>query len=708
MSSGARIGVDIGGTFTDLVLLDGAGTCFSRKVPSTPANPAEAVITGIELILSDAKLKAADVSEVLHGTTVGSNTLLQKVGARTGLLTTKGFRDVLEIGRIRTPDMFDLTWDKPQPLVRRQLRREINERMDARGNVLQAIDQDEVARVGCELVALGVESVAICFINSYRNPAHELMVERVLRQHFPNLPVTTSVSVLPEQREYERTSTAVVNAYVLPVMETYLRRLRLGLQKIGVTAPLLVGNSNGGLSSIEVAEAQPVFFISSGRSAGVVGAARLGENLKRGDLIVFDMGGTTASASLVQAGEIARATEYEFRDGISTPSRFIKAGGYMMSVPTIDVAEVGSGAGSIAWLDDGGLLHVGPVSAGAEPGPACYGRGGTRPTVTDANVALGLLPERLAGGALSLDRARARAAIEEQIAKPLGLGVDAAAAGIRDVANANMTRAIRAVTVERGVDPRDFTLLAFGGSGPLHACDLARSLDIPSVLFPRMPGVFTAMGMLTGDIEHYFIRPCPGPLGAFDPAHAEAIRTALRQEAVARMAKDGFAPDETELLFSLDLRFVGQDSAISVPLPDRLQADCRDVLRRDFITRYERLYQYASSDEVESTSIRLLARGLRKNKLSFGKLNLPAHAAANAGGKRKVYFSQEHGWVATPVLARNGFSGKQAGPLIIESDDSTVVIPPNVMVGADRGGNLLAELPRKMPAVLPKRKRANA
>jgi N-methylhydantoinase A len=708
MAGGARIGVDIGGTFTDLVLLDAAGTCFSRKVPSTPANPAEAVITGIELILADAGLKAADVSEVLHGTTVGSNTLLQKVGAKTGLLTTKGFRDVLEIGRIRTPDMFDLTWDKPLPLVRRQLRREIKERMDARGNVLQAIDQDEVAQTGRELVALGVESVAICFINSYRNPAHELMAERVLRQHFPNLPVTTSVSVLPEQREYERTSTAVVNAYVLPVMETYLRRLRLGLQKIGVTAPLLVGNSNGGLSSIEVAEAKPVFFISSGRSAGVVGAARLGENLKRDDLIVFDMGGTTASASLVQAGEIARATEYEFRDGISTPSRFIKAGGYMMSVPTIDVAEVGSGAGSIAWLDAGGLLHVGPVSAGAEPGPACYGRGGAKPTVTDANVALGLLPEQLAGGALSLDRAKARAAIEEQIAKPLALSVDAAAAGIRDVANANMTRAIRAVTVERGVDPRDFTLLAFGGSGPLHACDLAKALDIPTVLFPRMPGVFTAMGMLTGDIEHYFIRPCPGRLGGFDPAHAESIRAALRQEATARMAKDGFAPDETELLFSLDLRFAGQDSVIPVALPDRLQADCQDALRRGFIERYERLYQYASADEVESTSIRLVARGLRKNKLSFGKLNLPSKTGDTAGGTRKVYFGSEHGWIATPVLARNAFSGKQAGPLIIESDDSTVVIPPNVVVSVDKGGNLLAELPRKAPVALPKRKRANA
>jgi N-methylhydantoinase A len=380
----------------------------------------------------------------------------------------------------------------------------------------------------------------------------------------------------------------------------------------------------------------------------------------------------------------------------------------MMSVPTIDVAEVGSGAGSIAWLDDGGLLHVGPVSAGAEPGPACYGRGGTRPTVTDANVALGLLPEQLAGGALSLDRTKARAAIEDQIAGPLGLSVDAAAAGIRDVANANMTRAIRAVTVERGVDPRDFTLLAFGGSGPLHACDLALALDIPSVLFPRMPGVFTAMGMLTGDIEHYFIRPCPGRLGAFDPARAESIRADLRREALERMAKDGFAPEETELAFSLDLRFVGQDSAIPVPLPEPLSADSHAELRQGFMVRYERLYQYASSDEVESTSIRLLARGVRRNKLSFGDLNLPARKAAATGSARQVNFGPAHGWVATPVLARDGFTGRRAGPAVIESDDSTVVIPPGVSVSVDKSGNLLAELPRKAPVSLSKRRRANA
>jgi N-methylhydantoinase A len=686
------IGVDIGGTFTDLVLRDAGGRCFARKVPSTPAQPEAAVITGIAEILQDAGLVAADVTEVLHGTTVGSNTLLQKVGAKTGLLTTRGFRDVLEIGRLRTPDMFDLTWDKPLPLVPRRLRREIDERIDARGTVLKPLELDEVIGTTRELVEAGVESLAICFINSYRNPAHEIAAERAIQGTFPALSVTTSVSVLPEQREYERTSTAVVNAYVQPILAGYLKRLRLALGKIGITAPLSVANSNGGLAAALTAEAKPVFFISSGRSAGVVGAARLGAVTGNADLIVFDMGGTTASASLVQAGEVARTTEYEFRDGISTPSRFIKAGGYMMSVPTIDVAEVGSGAGSIAWLDAGGLLHVGPVSAGAEPGPACYRRGGMRPTVTDANVALGLLPERLAGGALALDREAARAAIARNIAEPLGIDVDAAACGIREVVNANMTRAIRAVTVERGVDPRDFTLLSFGGSGPLHGCDVAAALGIPRVLFPRLPGVFTAMGMLTGDIERFFIRPCPGRLGAFDAERARTIVAELRVEALRSMEEEGFAPERTEVAVTLDLRFVGQDSAIAVSLPDRFTGDPRAELREDFLERYRRLYHYASTDEIESTSIRLVARGLRQGKLDFTKLDLGAAKASTAAGSRSARFSRDGAWQTAPVISRDAIAGAMIGPLLIESADSTVVISPGVSVAADRHGNLVAEL----------------
>jgi N-methylhydantoinase A len=685
----AAISVDIGGTFTDLVLLDDAGRCFSRKVPSTPVRPEEAVITGIRQILADAGREAADVTEVLHGTTVGSNTLLQKVGAKTGLLTTRGFRDVLEIGRLRTPDMFDLTWEKPKPLVRRRLRREIDERMDARGNILKPLDAAEAVQVAEELVAEGVESLAICFINSYRNPAHEIAAEHAIRACFPDLPVTTSVSVLPEQREYERTSTAVVNAYVQPVLAGYLKRLRLALRGLGITAPLSVGNSNGGLAAAETAESKPVFFISSGRAAGVVGGARLGASTGNGDLIVFDMGGTTASASLVQGGEVTRTTEYEFRDGISTPSRFIKAGGYMMSVPTIDVAEVGSGAGSIAWLDAGGLLHVGPISAGAEPGPACYRRGGTRPTVTDANVALGLLPTTLAGGALALDRDAARDAIAREIAEPLGIDVDTAACGIREMVNANMTRAIRAVTVERGVDPRDYTLLAFGGSGPLHGCDLAAALGIPRVIFPRLPGVFTAMGMLTGDIERFFIRPCAGRLTDFDAGRAIALIAELKSEAVHRMADEGFAADQVRMEVTLDLRFLGQDSAIAVPLPEIVAGDVAGTLRRDFLDRYRKLYHYASSDEVESTSLRLNARGIRRSKLDFARLGLQRGVAA-ASATRKARFSRDQDWRDAPVVSREGLAGPMPGPVLIESEDSTVVIPPGVSVAPDAQGNLTA------------------
>ena len=381
----ARIGVDIGGTFTDLVLLDSNGEVFFRKLPSTPAYPEQAVIAGTEQLLADADMKPRQITEVLHGTTVGSNALLQRRGAKTALLTTRGFRDVLEIGRLRTPEMFDLTWDKPQPLVPRRYRLEVEERTAATGEIITPLDEQQLLETVGRLVASGIESLAICFVNSYRNPHHERRASALICAAHPGLALTTSVSVLPEIREYERTSTTVVNAYVQPVLQSYLRRLESGLRETGINAPLLVSNSNGALNSARTAQQKPVFFVSSGRAAGVVGAARLGQAVDAQDLIVFDMGGTTASASLVHGGEVARTSEYEFRAGISTPSRFIKAGGYLMRVPSVDVAEVGSGGGSVAWLDAGGLLNIGPMSAGADPGPACYGQGGVEPTVTDAN-----------------------------------------------------------------------------------------------------------------------------------------------------------------------------------------------------------------------------------------------------------------------------------------------------------------------------------
>lgn len=686
----ARIGVDIGGTFTDLVLFGDGGETFFTKVPSTPAKPEEAVLTGIRQITETAGMDVAKVAEVVHGTTVGSNTLLQKVGAKTGLVTTKGFRDVLEIGRVRTPTMFDLSWEKAVPLIARRYRMEVDERSAADGTILKALDEQEIIEIGRYFQSEGVESVAICFINSYRNPENEARAQELMRKHFPDIWVTASVSVLPEIREYERTSTTAVNAYVLPSLRAYFERLENGLREIGVSAPLLISNSNGGLSSAKMAQEKPVFFISSGRSAGVVGAGRLGQAIEEKDLVVFDMGGTTASASLIHKGELSRANEYEFRAGISTPSRFIKAGGYLMRVPTVDVAEVGSGAGSIARIDDGGLMHVGPLSAGAVPGPVCYGIGGNSPTVTDANVVLGFLPSALAGGSMNLDVDGARAAIKRDLADPLKLSVEDAAFGIREVANINMARTIKAVTVERGVDPRDFALLAFGGSGPVHACDLAKTLGISRVIFPMSPGVFTATGMLAAKVERYFLRSLTGMLDQLPIQHINALLAEMRTEAVSSLAEEGYAEDQVELGFEADLRFKGQDFEIPISLPNTLVDKDRDNLRASFREAYKSIYGYASDDGVEIVNVRLNASGNTGNLLKF-KAHVPDRVV-RAAETRNIYFSRTEGWQETPVFERSSFEGGVVGPLIIQSPDTTIVIPPRAKADLDAFGNVVATL----------------
>ncbi|WP_336618916.1 hydantoinase/oxoprolinase family protein [Mesorhizobium sp. WSM4962] len=684
--------MDIGGTFTDLVLLDSEGQTFFTKVSSTPAAPEDAVLTGTQLILEQAGLGVSAVTEVLHGTTVGSNTLLQKAGAKTGLITTKGFRDVLEIGRVRTPSMFDLTWTKAEPLVTRRYRREVDERVSASGEILKPVDVEDVIAIGRDFEAEGIESVAICFLNSYRNPENERNALEAFSKAFPSIWVTASVTVLPEIREYERTSTTAVNAYVLPALRRYLTSLENGLRGLGVKAPLLVSNSNGGLSTAALAQEKPVFFISSGRSAGVVGGGRLASSIGEQDLVVFDMGGTTASASLIHEGQLTRTNEYEFRAGISTPSRFIKAGGYLMRVPTVDVAEVGSGAGSIAWLDSGNLLHVGPVSAGAFPGPACYGKGGERPTVTDANVALGFLPDTLAGGSLKLDVEDARGAIRRDIGDQLGLTVEEAAIGIREIVNVNMARAIRAVTVERGVDPRDFTLLAFGGSGPVHACDLARTLGIRRVLFPRAPGVFTAMGMLAGSVERYLIESMPGALHEAKPGNvAEAVER-LKAEATEALAEEGYSADQIGWEFELDLRYRGQDSELQIGLDDTTAFD-PVATREAFLRAYRSMYGYASSDDVDIVNLRLRARGISAESLDFTALKSEQLVTANAAANcRRVYFSRESGWIDTPVIDRSALRDSISGPVILQSVDTTIVVPPEASAALDDAGNVVVTL----------------
>ncbi|MGE0876803.1 MAG: hydantoinase/oxoprolinase family protein [Burkholderiales bacterium] len=690
-----RLGCDIGGTFTDIVLQRADGRLHIRKASTTPDDPGRAVVEGIGALLAEVGVSPADVIEVVHGTTTASNAILQKAGARTGVLTTRGFRDVVEIGRIRTPTMFDLGWEKPEPLAPRRWRLETGERVAADGSIVRALDPAEVRAAGAFFVREGVDTVAVCFINSYANPVHELAAKRILEAEFPSLLVTASCEVLPEMREYERCSTTVVNAYILPAMRGYLSRLRQALAGIGIDAPIQVMASNGGMMGVTLASERPVFAVASGPAGGVTGSARLGELTGDRDAIVFDMGGTTAKATIIADGLPAISNETEFRDGISSPSRFVKGGGYVLKVPAIDIAEVGAGGGSIASVDAGGLLHVGPESVGANPGPACYRLGNERPTVTDANMVLGFLnPVALAGGSLAVDIELARKAIAAHVGAPLGLDVFEAAHGVRHIANINMARAIRAVTVERGRDPRELTLVAFGGGGPVHAVDVARILGIRRVVAPVMAGVFCAAGMLTADVEHDLVRAVLRRLEPRSGGDLQAIADDLREQGLVTLAAEGYPADAVQFELKADLRYVGQSSELSVRLRGTtLDAAVLEALREDFQQAYLETFGYASDEPLELVNLRLTARGARPNRLAFGNVRLEEAALAGVQGMRQVSFARGEALVQTPVVARGALGEAfRDGPLIVESYDTTVVVPPGARVRADAIGNLIVEI----------------
>ncbi len=609
------------------------------------------------------------------------------------LLTTAGFRDVLEIGRIRTPGMFDLAWAKPEPLVPRRWRREVAGRIGADGCEVTPLDEDGVREMAAFFVTEGVEAVAICFINSYIQPRHEIRARDILREAAPSLMLTASCDVLPEIKEYERTSTAVVNAYLLPAMRSYLSRLAQRLADIGLHAPVQVMASSGGMMGLATARERPVFAVGSGPAGGVAGAARLAYGA---DLIVFDMGGTTAKAALIEAGQPALVTEYEFRDGISTPSRFTKGAGYMLKVPAIDIAEVGSGGGSIAWIDAGGLLQVGPTSAGGEPGPACYGRGNERPTVTDANMVLGLLnPEALAGGSLRVNPALSARAIEAHIAQPLGISLMQAAHGIRAVANAGMARALRAVTVERGRDPRDMALMAFGGGGPLHAVDLAQALGIGRVIISPMSGVFSAAGMLAADVEHSLVRAILRPLEALSQAALQAAAEALQAEGWRELADEGYHRNAVTLRFAADMRYLGQSSELTVPLRDTVFGVAEiAMLAGDFRAAYAETFGYRSDDPLELVNLRLTAIGTAPGRLSFPALRLSAAALQGGHGERRVSFDADAEPVMATLVARGSIGADPImGPAIIESYDTTIALPPFATARAGAAGAIIIEVP---------------
>jgi N-methylhydantoinase A len=679
-----RIGIDIGGTFTDLVAITADGRVTTHKTASTPHDYGEGIIEGLRSLL---EREPGPVTEVLHATTVGSNTVLEAKGARCALITTRGFRDILEIRDLRMPVIYDIGWTKPLALVERRLRLEVTEKMRPDGSVSVPLDPASVASVIGQLREERVESVAICLLHSYANPAHEQAVADAVRAALPGIAISVSSEILPEIKEYPRTSTTVINAYVQPVVRAYITALDARLRALGIDAPLQLMQSNGGLASAAFAAAAPAHIIESGPAAGVVGGAALARRLNEPGIITFDMGGTTAKAGLIEHGEVIRTEAIEVGGGVMAGSRLLVGAGYMLKLPAIDLAEVGAGGGSICRLDAGGAPKAGPQSAGADPGPACYGRGGLSATITDCNLVLGHLdPGGLAGGMLKLDRAAAAAAIARDLAGPLGCSVEDAAHGMLRLAAATMMRAIRAVSVERGRDPRKFALLAFGGNGPLFAAGIARELGIERVIVPPLPGVFSAFGLLVADTEHHASQSLRARLDVADPVRITSVLTALMEAGAKRLTLDGFAPGSQSFHRSAQARYVGQSSEIEVALPDGDVSPA--AIGMLFAEQHERTYGFRAPPEepVELIGLSVMARGLPERP------RLPERIpplAAEVPSTRRAWFPGG-GWVDTPVFDRAHLgTAARPGPVIVQEYDATCLVPPGVHARVDAFGNIV-------------------
>ena len=687
-----RLGIDIGGTFTDIVLIGDDGTVLTQKVPSTPDNYAEGIVTGL------APLLPREINEVVHGTTVATNTILERKGALTGLITTKGFRDVLEIGRLRYPRLYDLTWEKPIPLVSRRLRREVEERIGASGEVVHPLDIKGAREVIQWMLAQNIESLAVCLINAYINPDHERQLGELIHELAPDLPVSLSSDVLPEIKEYERTSTTVINAYLQPVVSRYLRslsdRLNRQLTHTDDALPLYVMQSNGGVMSAESAAEIPIHIIESGPAAGVIASLTLAERVGLTNVLTLDMGGTTAKASLIEDGQIMHSPEYQVGGGVSVGTRLSKGGGYPLRVPAIDIAEVGAGGGSIVYLDTGGALRVGPQSAGAVPGPACYALGGEEPTLTDANVVLGYLnPEHLAGGALPLNAEKAHQTLHDKIAAPLNLSAPDAAHGVYRIAAANMARAARAVSLERGRDPREFVLCAFGGNGPLHATELAESLGMKRILIPPSPGLFSAFGLLYADIAYHLVQTYKRLLTELNINDFKETLERLEVSAQEGLMAEGENAAQVALQRAVDLRYAGQSSELTLPIVegDIRQPQFFHTLGERFAADHERTYGHrAPDDPIEVVNLRLTAI-IPTAKSQFSYLQPPS--SQTLPPNRRCYFGSETGWLEVPVLSRDGLGSKsEDGPFIVEEYDTTILVPPRCTALRDEWGNIVVEM----------------
>src|SRR3989441_428130 len=611
-----RLGVDVGGTFTDLVLVAPDGRALTRKVLSTTANYAEAIITGTTALLADAGLLPSVVGDVIHGTTVATNAILERRGESRGMIPPAGFRDLLEIGRLRLARLYDLDFERPAPRVSRRLRLEVGGRMSHVGEVVTALDRESVERAVDRLAGDGVESIAVCLLHAYANPAHEQAVGAIVRERAPGLALTLSSEILPEMREFERTSTAVTNAYVMPVMARYLESLEREPGRVGLPGPLLVMQSNGGVMTAEHGRRRPVHVIESGPAAGVIATAALARRIGEGNVISIDMGGTTAKASVIEGFEIKRTGEFEIGGSMSQGSRLYKGSGYLLRVPAIDIAEVGAGGGSIVSVDGAGALHVGPRSAGA----------------------------------------------------------------------------VRAVTIERGRDPQEFTLIAFGGNGPLFAAEMARSLEIARVLVPPAPGVWSALGLLEAEMEHHLVRTFLRPLAGLEPRDLVEALASLEREAESLLRAQGYGADRVEIERSADLKYQGQSFELSVPLgPSAIGIDGLSRLAEAFDKEHERTYGHkAEGDPIQIVNLRLTARVRRATDLRRETRFIPGARAR--GGEREAYFGPGHGTIRTPVIGREDLDARpRSGPLLIDEYDATTLVLPDCLTHLDAHGNIVID-----------------
>jgi len=677
-----RIGIDVGGTFTDFTLLREAdGAVGFHKVASTPHDPSEAIARGIADLFEQHRIRPAEVAHVGHGTTVATNLVIERKGALTGLVTTRGFRDVLELGRQVRPHLYDYGVTKPPPLVRREHRLEVGERVGAGGEVLHPLAEAEVEAAATALKAAGVRSVAVCLLHAYRNPAHERRVREIVARVMPEAYISVSSDVLCEFREYERLSTTVLNATVGPRMQSYLERFVDRVEQLGVEVEPFTIHSNGGLMSLRAVRAFPVRTCLSGPAAGVVGAAEIGRVAGYPNLVTFDVGGTSTDVSLVHDGKPLFASHRLIAD-------------YPVKTPMIDIHVIGAGGGSIAAIDDAGALKVGPRSAGAEPGPVAYGKGGSEPTITDAQIGLQRLnPVALLGGRVAVDADAARKSIGDSIARPLGLTLEQAAEGVIRIANANMSRAIRSVSTERGYDLAEFALFAYGGAGPLHAIEVAEECGIPAVIVPQEPGTLCARGMLLTDVSFDFVRSEIAEVDAASWHRVCALFADMEREAGDWLAGERVLPADRLFRHQIDARYQGQNFEVGVPLPG-VDSAAMDTFLGLFAGAHRREYGYdVPGRAVEIVNCRLQAVGkVAKAPLSESKAS--GSVAAAVTGTRSVYFGARHGWLDAKVHARARLPAGATleGPAVIEEMSSTTLLAPEQRASIDRIGNIVIRL----------------